>query len=248
MKANSFLNPIYNLLFVSILLCPLLLNSQNSHESSLQYIIDSTKKIYGSSELLVNGPLYFQPKSEANGSPFLYDGEFIDGSVYTGETEFKNSILNYDISTQKLLLLITTSSDARRIISLSDVLIDSFMFSQQLFVNPDKIGLQSNYSYLHSINNGCYSMYIGYSKDFINRYNNINPYGKYSSTKRSIFVLYEGSLIQINSKKTFLNLFPSMRKDVSTFLRKNKIKFAKASATQLSLLMEFINERHNKRQ
>ena len=244
MKQNCINNYRFWLSLVAILLVRFSLFPQNSSDGIIISTIDSTKKIDGCSDLLVNGPLYFQANRQANGSPYLFNEEFEDGVVYTGETEFKNSSLNYDISVQELLLLITTSNDSRVVISLSDALIDSFMFSKYLFVNPVKIGLTSDFTYLHKINNGKFTMYIGYQKDFINRFNNTNPYGKYGSSKRSIVITDNQKINNISSKKTLLRLFPSISKDLLIFLRKNKIKLRKASSDQLAYLMEFINDRY----
>lgn len=246
MKQNCTNNFIFLLSLVVILFFKLNLVSQSNNEGLIKNTIDSTKAIFGASDLLVNGPLYFQANRQANGSPYLINEEFKQGTVFTDESEYHNSLLNYDISIQKLLLLITTSNDSRVIISLSDVLIDSFMFSGYFFVNPAKIGLVSNYKYLHKINNGKHTMYIGYRKDFINRFNNTNPYGKFSSPKRSVFVANNGRMNHIVNKKALLKLFPNISKELVVFIRKNKIKLKKTSPEQLAILMEFINNSYEK--
>lgn len=219
-----------------ILVC----QSQNTTTEIIS-LFDSTQKIYGSNDLLVNGPVYYRPNRLANGTPFLYSSDFINSTVFTEGCSFQGLDLKYDIASQRLILINTMPSGARLQIGLSNVLIDSFLLNDYLFVNPDKLHLTSNYSYMHVLNTGRYRMFIGYNKEFINRYDQKNPNGKYSITQRSLFLASDSTLISINSKKIFVNLFPSTKKAVLTYLRKNKIKLKKANPEQLKQLIEFYN-------
>ncbi len=226
--------------FPLILIC----QSQNT-TSEIISLIDSTKNIYGSNDLLVNGPVYYQPNRLANGTPYLYSSAFVKSTVFTKGNSFQGVDLNYDIADQQLILITSMPSGSRLSIGLSDVLIDSFLLNDYLFVNPSKLNLTSNYSYIQILNNDRYRMLIGYNKEFINRYNQKNPYGKYSVTQRSLFLVTDSTLININSKKTFVNLFPSTKKAVLTYLRKNKINLKKANPEQLKQLIKFYNSQLN---
>ena len=125
---------------------------------------------------------------------------------------------------------------------MSDILIDSFLINDYLFFNPTKLNLSSNYAYMQSLNTGRYTLLIGYSKEFINRYNEDEPFGKYSQSQRSLFIATDSTLISINTNKELFNLFPSLKKEAATYLRKNKIVLKKATTSQLTQLIEFYNQ------
>ena len=230
------------ILYLNLLCLPfsLIAQSQNTN-SQISSLLDSAQNIYGKSDLLVNGSVYYQPNRQASGTPFLFSSEIEQGTVFIRGVEFEDVGLNYNLASQKLLLLNTMPDDTRFLIELSDILVDSFLLRDYLFVASAKLHISSNYSYMMAINSGRYCMFIGYNKEFVNRYNQKNPYGKYSSTKRTLFLVNDSIPLRINSKKTFLNTFPSARKELSTYLRQHKIKLLRATPEQLKQLMEFYN-------
>ncbi len=214
--------------------------SQNAN-SKISSLLDSIQNIYGSNDLLVNGSVYYQPNRQASGTPFLFSSEFIESTIFTRGVSFQDVEVNYDIVGQKLILLNTMPNGSRLPIGLSDVLVDSFLLKDYLYVNPRKLNISSYFPYMMLINNQKYYMLIGYKKEFINRFNQRTPYGKYSSTKQVLFLVSDSIPVRINSKKNFLNTFPSARKEISTYLRQHKIKLLRATPEQLKQLMEFYN-------
>ncbi len=214
--------------------------------NSIITLIDSTQKIYGSNDLLVNGSVYYQPNRQALGTPFLFSANFDKGTVFTRGFSFDVEGLNYNAADQQLILLYNKADGNRLHIRLSNILIDSFLLNSHLFVNTQRLSFESNYTYLMEVNKGNYHMFIGYKKDFINRYSESNPYGSYSSIKHDLFVETDNELHKITSKKTFLNISPSIRKSISSYLRQNKIKIPrKATPEQLKLLMDYYNQINN---
>ena len=237
-------------LFIMIVCLPSLLLTLNGQSQNVNHnihsFIDSTQKIYGSSDLLVNGSVYYQPNRLASGNPFLFSAEFEKGTTFTRGFSFHGVDLNYDIAHQQLILLHTSPDGARLYIGLSDVLIDSFLLTNYFFVVPAKLGLQSKYPYMMAVNKGKYRMLIAYNKEFISRYNQRNPMGKFSSTKGSLFLASENTIVKIYSEKTFLKTFPAARKEISTYLRQHKINLLKATPEQLEQLMDFYNQQQEK--
>lgn len=229
-------------LMVFLQCLPSLANCQSQNTTTeIISLIDSVKNIYGSNDLLVNGAVYYRPNRLANGTPYLYSSEFIKSTVFTGGHTFQGVDLNYDIAGQQLILITSMPNGARLTISLSDVLIDSFLINDYMFINPQKLDISTNYPYMQVLNSDPYSMLIGYNKEFINRFDQKNPKGKYSNTQRSLFLASDNTLVSINSKKSFVNLFPSTRKAVLAYLRKNKVNLKKANPEQLKQLIEFYN-------
>jgi len=229
-------------IFICFQLFPFVSIGQSLNADS--YIIslfDSTQKIYGSNDLLINGQVYYQPNRMASGTPFLFSPKFEQGTIFTRGSSFDVAGLNYNIADHELILLNISANGAKLHIKLSNILIDSFLLTNYLFVNPKEINITSNYPYMLSTNKGQYYFLIGYDKEFINRFSENDPYGKFSGTKKSLFLVHDNNLASINSKKALLKYFPSIKKEISSFLKKNKIKLSKASPEQLKQLMDFCN-------
>ena len=237
--------PIYSVIItviVCILLLPFLTSAQSHNPNSqIKQIIDSTQKMYGSNDLLVNGQVYYQPNRMASGTPFLFSSKFEQGTIFTRGLAFDVAGLNYNIVDNELILLNIATNGTKLHIKLSNILIDSFLLNNYLFVNPKELNITSNYPFMLATNKGQLYFLIGYDKEFINRFSENDPYGKFSSTKKSLFIVTDNTLVRINSKKVLLKHFPSDRKEVSAFLKKHKIKILKASPIQLKHLMEFCN-------
>ncbi len=237
----SFLKGIVTIYIFFICLSFSLIGQSQNTNSKISLLLDSIQNIYGKSDLLVNGSVYYQPNRRASGTPFLFSSEFIESTIFTRGVSFQDVEVNYDIVGQKLILLNTMPNGSRLPIGLSDVLVDSFLLKDYLYVNPRKLNISSYFPYMMLINNQKYYMLIGYKKEFINRFNQRTPYGKYSSTKQVLFLVSDSIPVRINSKKNFLNTFPSARKEISTYLRQHKIKLLRATPEQLKQLMEFYN-------
>lgn len=235
------------ILFIAFAIHGISYSQSDDYSIKNQSLLDTISHIYGSSELLVNGSVYYQPNRQAAGTPFLFSSETEQGKVYTRGIEFNGVNINMNVNSKKLLLLNSMPDGSRLLIDLSDMLIDSFLIRDYFFIAPAKLNIKSNYPYLQVINSGRYVMYIAYDKEFINRFNNKYPYGKYSSVKRTLFLVSDSIPLRIKSKRTLLNSFPSARKDISTYLRKNKIKLSRATTDQLKRLMEFYNRQRELR-
>jgi len=213
--------------------------AQTDTRSTVDNTLEITSSYYGLSDVLVNGPFYYQHHRMANGSPFLYGKEYSSGVVFIDGREFNDVKLNYDISRQELVLFVDTP-ESKLIISLSQQLIDSLYVGNQLFVNSRCIP-ESGFPYLCKINNGKYQMFIGYEKEFINRYTDDDPYGRYSRSKRTMFISMDGKVSGVSSNNSLLEFFPLHRKEIRSYLKQHKIKVQRASYLKLSKLMNFCN-------
>jgi len=230
-------------LFICLQLFPLISIGQFTNtDSYIISLLDSSQSVYGSNDLLVNGLVYYQPNRQALGTPFLFSANFDKGTVFTRGFSFDVEGINYNVADQQLILLYNKADGNRLHIRLSNVLVDSFLLNSYLFINTQRLSIESNYTFLLEVNKGDYRMFIGYKKDFINRYSESNSYGSYSSIKHDLFVEIDNILHRITSKKIFLNISPSIKKSISLYLRQNKVKISKATPEQLKLLMEYYNQ------
>nr|MDA3953910.1 hypothetical protein [Bacteroidales bacterium] len=129
----------------------------------------------------------------------------------------------------------------QRLVELNKFQLDSFLIGNSLFVNSRCILNEANkHTFYEQIYNGKYSLYKNYKKVFIRVYNNISPYGRYSSLKFNIFLFDKNKLINVNKRTTFIKYFEKEKQnDIKSFMKKNNIKFKNASHKELKQLMEF---------
>lgn len=230
------------LLFASTQFIPLYTFSQALNtDKELISLIDSTQKLYGNSDLLINGSIYYQPNRLATGDPYLFSQEIEKGVIYTRGVTFNDAYLNYDIENQKLLLLHIKSNGSRLLISLSDILVDSFLIRDNLFVSSASLNIENSYPYLLSINSNKYPMYAGFKKEFISQFDERYPFGRHSKKKRTLFLILDSIPKRINSTKSFLKTFPEARKELSAYFRQHKIDLSEATIVELKKLMEYYN-------
>ena len=241
-KFNFLYQKALVIVFLCFMLHPFVISGQSQNTNLyILSLIDSVQKTYGSNDLLINGKVYYQPNRMASGTPFLFSPIFEPGTIFTRGLSFEVAGLNYNIVDHELILLNITSDGAKLHIKLSNILIDSFLLNDYLFVNLEELNIPSDYPHMLVTNKGSCYFLIGYDKEFVNRYSENNPYGKFSSTKKLLFLVCDGTLVRINSKKAFLESFPSIKKETSTFLKNHNTKLSKASPEQLKQLMEFCN-------
>jgi hypothetical protein len=185
--------------------------------------------------------VYYQPNRLALGNPYLYSQEIEKGVVFTRGVAFNDVKLNYNIESQKLLLLNITSKGSRLLINLSDILVDSFLIRDYLFISTASLHIKSKYPYLLAINSNKYVMYAGFKKEFISQFDERYPFGRHSKTKRTLFLIFDSVPERITSTKSFLKTFPAARKELSVYFRKHKIDLSEATLEELKQLMEFYN-------
>jgi len=237
---NLFQRGLLLLLYIQFI--PLLIVAQSGDtQNSITTLLDSAQKIYGNSDLLVNGAVYYQPNRLASGTPYLYSQEVEKGVIYTRGITFNDVNLNYNIVSQKLLLLNITTDESRLLIDLSNILVDSFLIKDYLFVSTANLHVKSKLPYLMAINSNKYSMYVGFKKEFIAQFDEKYPFGRHSKIKRTLFLISDSNSVRINSIKSLLKTFPSARKELSEYFRQHDIDLAEATPEELKQLMEFYN-------
>ncbi len=216
-----------------------------SGPDELRRVLDSANRVYGSSDMLVNGAVYFQQNRMALGSPFLYSPDFIPGNVYVGNQQFEQCNLSYDIVSQELILKTAMPNGTFMPIRLDPMLVDSFTLNNQIFVSAHLLSSQLKVPYVLAINEGSGRLVAVYSKQFINTYNATSPQGKFSSTKRVLYLVSEEGLVRIRSKKDLLKQFPDKKKWMTARWSGMNIKFKNISPDQLRWLLDFKETNNN---
>jgi len=216
-----------------------------SGSDELRRVLDSANRVYGSSDMLVNGAVYFQQNRMALGSPFLFSPDFIPGKVYVGNQVFEQCNLSYDIVSQELVLKTTMPNGTFMPIRLDPMLVDSFTLNNQMFVSAQLLSSELDVPYALVINEGPRRLVAVYSKQFINTYNATSPQGKFSSTKRVLYLVSEEGLVRIRSKNDLYKQFPDNKKWMTARWNKMHVKFKNISPDQLRWLIDFEETNNN---
>ncbi|NOX47149.1 MAG: hypothetical protein GXO89_09255, partial [Chlorobi bacterium] len=121
--------------------------------------------------------------------------------------------------------------------------IEAFYFGEHHFVNAAKYFPKDKFKgFLEQVYDGGFKVLIRHQKSFVSQYTANTPHGFYSGTKSMIYVFEKGRPIKLPVKKNMLAYFSGHKKEINKFLRKNKIKYKKATANQLSQLFTYCDD------
>ena len=229
--------------FVLVLLPFSIISAQEqktNFSKSLSEIIDFTELVYGTDDILVNGQPYALKLSDVKGHPFFGDGSWSKENLVVKGKIYNNIELNYDIESDKLILNAKHNKNSFIKIELSDKVIDSFNLKNHHFINSAQ--LKNNITeavYFEQVYNGSFYFLIMHNKILNSAYYDTPPFGKYTDMQSVYYIYKDGEMKRLLRKKSFLKYFKKDKKSIRKFMRKNKIKYKKASNVQLNTLMKY---------
>jgi hypothetical protein len=203
-------------------------------------LISETNRRYGSNDMLHSGEIYRPEHTLAKGNPYFVTNDYVPISISVKENKFENITGKYNIETGQLMILTPADSNSIIRITVKQSWVDSFIIQSHSFVNIsnwDSSGVLKGFYEL--VYHGRKSLFIKYRKGFIDTYNDLSPYGFYSTVKKSFFIFDGIKFSEVKSKKNFLMLQEASKSAVKKYMRVHKIKFLKASSDQLKKLMQF---------
>ncbi len=229
--------------FCLLLLLPYYSLAQNS-SSSINALITNANAHLGTNDNLVNGRPFIQKNLKAAGSPFFRPTLGKIGTVFTKLEKFEQQRLRYNLVQDALILSTTLPSGIPFEIVLNENIVDSFSIGQHFFINKKNIThFKSKEGYVERIFQGNFTFYRLQKVTFTSQFTEKNPYGKFTDTKVRYYISISGNLTEVSSLKDFAKLFPDQKKAIARFAKKEKIRFRKASLSQLTQLMNFCNEK-----
>ncbi|HHL57525.1 MAG TPA: hypothetical protein ENJ14_01130 [Bacteroidetes bacterium] len=234
---HQFVHCSFSFLLLLIFLLPFESSAQEDRVRMLKARADS---ILGADDELVNGTIYLQEHLMANNHPFFLYSDWYFGNITVNGDLFKGVFLKYDIYSDKLILKAARHRGGTVVISLNNEFVDNFRLGDRYFVNATDFrvkGLQTDFVEL--LYHGNFDFFVGYVKLFNSNYSSKAPYGYYGKTISFYYILQDGRLTRINAKKSLLGYFEPYKKEIKRFMKKNKIKYGKASYTQLHALMHY---------
>ena len=214
-----------------------------THQDDLQLLISKADSILGADDELINGVIYIQENLFASGHPFFQSSEWQSGSVTVNGEKHDGLFLKYNINTDELILRAERKRGGTPVITLNNEFIDDFYMGDRYFVNSMSFevkGIQTDF--VEQVYLGSFAFYVSYLKLFKNDYNNKTPYGSYAKTTVSYYLLQNDVITNIASKKALFNHFEPYKKDIKKFMKRNKIKYNKASSGQLRDLMQYCDQ------
>jgi hypothetical protein len=212
-------------------------------DDNLQKLLMQTDSLLGADDELINGKIYIQKYILAQGYPFFRTSEWQNGSVTVNGKKHDSLMLKYNIYTDELVLSAEKMQGGTSVISLNNEFVESFELENKYFINAmnfDARGIQTDFVEL--LYDGSFVFFVSYTKFFNNDYNNKTPYGSYGKTNTSYFLLQHEKLSEISSKKALLNYFKTSKKQIKKYMKRHKIKYAKASDVQLHDLLVYIDQ------
>lgn len=209
-------------------------------DENLKHLKDTTNKVYGSSDLLNLGEFYVAEHVYATGHPYFITDDYTLASLTIHNNFFDKIKARYNIEKDQLVMKVSVDTGVYVTIVAKEDWIHSFRINDHYFVSVN--GLQPSAEvkgYCEEVYNGKRKFYIKYRKKFIDNYTDLAPMGFFSVVKINKYVYDNNTFIPVSSKKEFLRLFATHKTEIKKFMRKNKIRYTRASTAQIAALMQY---------
>ncbi|MGE0088021.1 MAG: hypothetical protein AB7S50_00940 [Bacteroidales bacterium] len=235
----------YLILFLTIHISVLLsAQTQNTQsKNAVGELVKISNYYYGIDDELINGCVYQMPDYRIMGSPYLFNELWSDGIIFINGKKYDGLLLKYDVLNE-IIVLNTQINDYNRLLSINKSQIDSFYIENRLFVNSKLLFQnQEDQSFYEQITNHDFRLLIKYKKVFLKTYNNLSPYGRFSSIKKDISLYNNGTLQNANNLNSFIKGFEDKidKKKVKNYLKQNGFNYSKASSNEFKEIITYCN-------
>lgn len=201
------------------LLLVIILNIIAASASGSDDILLADQDTLKENQVLYNGRLWRNPYTKVRDDQFIFTPDLISGSVVTGGRIFKDVPLKYDIFKDELL----TQTPHGLMLQLNKEMVDSFSLNfndrEYLFVRTDSA---SEYSgYVNLLYKGKSSFVVKYRKN-IELLAVDKKYDQFYLIRR-MYLVRDNSSDQFSGKLQLMRLLGERKKEVRSFMKKNKI-------------------------
>jgi len=217
------------------------MSSEFDYEEELINIID---RIYGSDDLLLNGPNFYPSHYGAAGHPYFATDKWSSGSIYFNEHVYEKIPFKYNLEINEIILQAEKITGAIEEIILNSSFVDSFRIDDHIFINAQIIDETRNLhtGYVELLYSKRMLFLVKHKKSFASVYNDKTPMGKYNTHNPVYYIIYENNITKIANRKAFLTYFEEYKKEIKKYLKKHKLRFKEASNAQLYSLMKYCDE------
>jgi len=202
-------------------------------------ILGLSESFYRSDDRLLNGKYYVPKHYFAEGHPYLYSKDWIIGNLYIKGIQYENVTIKYNIEDDKIILKAVYENRISKDILMHNTFIDSLSIGSTMFHNTSNLYKENAIGIAELISRGKYMAYFKHSIEFKDELSERYRYGKYLKAKKKLYIFDGSKFIPIIASKDLVSLFPDSENDILAFMRKNGIRFKKASSNQISILMNY---------
>lgn len=198
-------------------------------------------KMYGLDANLYNGRKYFSPHTSAKGHPYLFVEEARKGHLILAGKEYLNLDLKYNIYNQLIILEFENNIGFIEKIVVANSLIDTVYLFDRKFINNPFPEIRT--ALVQCVYEDSYSMYVSWKKEYSFKDGVAGGVFKYSKAFKDIYLCHDNTILKVKRKNKFYRFFDTEDwEPIRQYLKKHKIKFKKASDTELQELMKFCND------
>lgn len=200
--------------------------------------IDSLLAVPSLNSQLINGKQYTFYVRGVIGHQFLFNDNYIVGTLTINGEEYANQRLKYDIYNQQLLLLFVDGVNAEKVLIVSDAWLTKFTLGTTRF---EAISLDGSPKKIYqSIGNGEVKCLYSWKKDLKMDGTRGKSTYYFTDPLRNRYVLVKGALFRYTGNRSFIKAFGVEKsKQVSNYLRENRIKVSLANEETMEKLMDF---------
>ena len=216
----------------------------NTIQQQISDVLSNANQVYGPDEMLENGRLYIPDHPKAKGNPYLLDAEWMLTKLIVAGDIFDSILIKYNVSHEQIILKKGDAKQESHIpIILNNNFIDSFNAGERYFVNlKSMLNIDDLNGFVEFIYEGKVVFFIKHHKDFLTQYSQSNPYGAYSKLNSDYYIVVKGKLNSLNTKAAFLKYFEPQKKEIKKYFRQHKIRYHKATSSQLNELIKYCDE------
>lgn len=245
---------IHRITSISVIVVSLLITFTSFSQTDLEVINESDKiiqqaeSIYGIDDRLINGEFYQNTKIVTKGHPNFLTNKWSKGPLYIKGVTYDNVSIKYNIEIDKVILLAQFSSGNIMQLALNNRSIDSMYIEKHLFINAELLPHNLT-GFLEPLYEGSFKGYLKHKKTFLNKTSqslssqgkslNTGSYRKMTST---LFLSINNEFVRIGNRKALTSIFPDKEKEITRFIKRNRISFRNIDNNQLINLLKYCDE------
>ena len=224
--------------------CPHYLQAQESNQSILSdelLLYNKSENCYSINDELINGFIYMLPNPRIIGTPYLYEDKWSEATIYINGKKYPHQMIKYDLYQDDIVLKATIENNTQSLIIINKSQIDSFLVENSLFISSSKIFPgNTEITFYEQIYSGKLILLKKYKKDFLSTYNNITPYGKYSSLKSDLYLFEQEQLINVSRKNSLIKFIEKKyRKNIRAYMKSINMDYSNSTPQQYRELMNY---------
>ncbi len=209
-------------------------------------LLEYAGAVYGSDDMLINGRIYVPQHTLAEGHPYFETADWVLGNVFVRGHEFEDNKLKYDIELDEFVLYIEDKYQRKNYLVLNHHYVDSVRLGKYLFVNTAIYPpIATDLGYTELVYDEGLVFVVKYKKDFKKQYSESKPYGEYGKQYADRYIVMDGNIHKVTSKRAFLNFFENEKREIRRYMKKQKINYNKAGSGTLKSLVAHCHEIHS---